>query len=50
MRFLGWEITYHDGPFSGSQCWRAERFGVTMCANTKEALKEMILQRAKRTE
>lgn len=37
----GWKYSYnHSLPVTGR--WRAERFGVGMCAGTEEALKRMI--------
>lgn len=39
--YKGWVITYNPSlPVTGK--WRAEQFGVGMCAGTKEAIKRMI--------
>lgn len=41
MSYLGWEITHNDSrPVTGT--WRAERFGVGMCAGDKALLMRMI--------
>jgi hypothetical protein len=41
--FKGWKFFYLP---KGSQHWIAKRFGVTICANSKELLKLMIDRRA----
>lgn len=39
--YKGWTVTYSDKrPVTG--IWRAERFGVGMCAGSLEALQRMI--------
>jgi hypothetical protein len=42
MNYLGWKISYFP---IGSQIWKASRFGVTLCANSKELLMAMIARR-----
>lgn len=37
--YNGWKIEYRPHDY---QLWKAKRFGVGMCANTKESLKQMI--------
>jgi len=37
--YKGWKLTYYP---IGSQHWKASRFGVNMCANSKELLIQMI--------
>jgi len=45
MFYYGWKISYIGG--NGSQRWIASRYGVTMCANTKDLLINMIDARRK---
>ncbi len=41
LQHLGWSIQYKPGaPITGR--WQAKRFGVGMCAGTREALFRMI--------
>lgn len=42
MNYLGWKISYFP---IGSQIWKASRFGVDLCANSKELLLAMIASR-----
>ena len=39
--YWGWKITYRDLRLVTGK-WRAERFGVGMCAGSAESLKRMI--------
>jgi len=40
-RYKGWLVSFsHNAPVTGK--WRAERFGVGMCAGTAEQLQRMI--------
>jgi hypothetical protein len=44
--YKGWAVTYiAHRPVTGT--WRAERFGVGMCASTSDAIKRMIDARAR---
>lgn len=38
--YRGWRI--YQNPQSGSQTWKANRFGVEMCANTQDLIVSMI--------
>ena len=40
--YRGWKIYYYP---TGSQHWKAEQYGVEMCANSKQALENMIDQK-----
>jgi hypothetical protein len=41
MKYKGWTITFNENrPVTGT--WRAERFGVGMCASSLESLQHMI--------
>lgn len=41
---MGWHI-WQDS--NGSQSWKANRFGVRLCARTRELLMMMIVRRSK---
>ena len=43
--YNGWEIHYSNGPYAGSQCYKAYRFGVSICANSETLICEMIDRR-----
>ena len=45
--YKGWRIFYKP---VGSQHWRAEQYGIGMCANSVEALKRMIDVRVKEAQ
>ena len=45
--YRGWKIYYYP---TGSQHWKAEQYGVEMCANSVEALKRMIDMRVKEAQ
>jgi hypothetical protein len=45
--YRGWKIYYYP---VGSQHWRAEQYGVGMCANSEGALKRMIDVRQKEVQ
>ena len=45
--YKGWKIYYYP---VGGQHWRAEQYGVGMCANSEEALKRMIDIRVKEAQ
>ena len=46
MNYKGWCITYNEArPVIGR--WKAERYGVSICAGKEEVLKDMIDQRIK---
>ena len=40
--YRGWKIYYYP---TGSQHWKAEQYGVGMCANSVDLLKRMIDRR-----
>lgn len=47
--YRGWDVSYKpERPVTGK--WRAERFGVGMCANTREMIIRMIDRREKDRE
>ena len=45
--YKGWKIIYRP---IGGQHWRAEQYGIGMCANSVEALKRMIDIRVKEAQ